>query len=99
MFHQVDLTAGQVDVMDADLATVLASVSGAGRGWTWSEWVTPSTGRSNVRLAWPGGPANTVSRYTALGVEPWSHAQLALQLPEEEWHTVHWREGSRGRQS
>src|SRR6218665_1882583 len=39
------------------------------------------------------------TRYQAAGVEPWSMAQLALQLPEEDWHTVHWREGSRGAQS
>ncbi|WP_245591921.1 RHS repeat-associated core domain-containing protein [Cystobacter fuscus] len=62
MFHQVDLTAGQVEVVDADLGTVLASVSGTGRGRTWSDWVTPSTGRASVRLVWPGGLANTTSQ-------------------------------------
>jgi len=39
------------------------------------------------------------TRYTAQGVEPWSIEQLALQVPEEDFHTVTWREGSRGEQS
>jgi RHS repeat-associated protein len=66
MFHRVDLTAGQVDVVDAALGTVLASVSGTDRGRTWSDWVTPSTGRASVRLAWPGGQANTTSQGVVL---------------------------------
>lgn len=39
------------------------------------------------------------SRYVAEGVEPWSIEQLARQVPKEEFHTVTWREGSRGEQS
>jgi SRSO17 transposase len=32
-------------------------------------------------------------------VEPCAIEQVALQLPKAQWHTVHWREGSRGEQS
>ena len=39
------------------------------------------------------------TRYEVDGVRPWSIGQLALQLPEDEWHLVSWREGSRGPQS
>ncbi len=39
------------------------------------------------------------TRYVAQGVEPWSIEELARQLPKEEFHTVSWREGSRGVQS
>jgi len=39
------------------------------------------------------------TRYEAEGVKPWSIEQLALQLPEDEWQTVRWREGSRGQQA
>lgn len=31
------------------------------------------------------------------GQKPWSIAQLARELPEEAWHKVTWREGSRGK--
>ncbi|WP_375773618.1 IS701 family transposase [Archangium gephyra] len=60
-------------------------------------WPPGARPQQPPRVAGRRGRPST--RYTAQGVEPWSHAQLALQLPEEEWHTVHWREGSRGRQS
>ncbi len=39
------------------------------------------------------------TRYVAQGVRPWSIRQLALQLPEEDWQRVQWREGSRGQQA
>nr|WP_084610872.1 transposase [Archangium violaceum] len=39
------------------------------------------------------------TRYTAQGVEPWSIESLARELPEEDWHSVHWPEGSRGQQA
>jgi RHS repeat-associated protein len=79
LFHQVDLTAGQVDVVDADLGTVLASVSGTGRGRTWSDWVTPSTGRASVRLAWPGGQANTTSQGVVLEGYEYQRHQTGAQ--------------------
>jgi RHS repeat-associated protein len=79
MFHKVDLTAGQVEVVDADLGTVLASVSGTGRGRTWSDWVTPSTGRASVRLAWPGGPANTTSQGVVLEGYEYQRYQTGAQ--------------------
>ncbi|WP_232537697.1 RHS repeat-associated core domain-containing protein [Cystobacter fuscus] len=79
LFHKVDLTAGQVEVVDANLGTVLASVSGTGRGRTWSDWVTPSTGRANVRLAWPGGPANTTSQGVVLEGYEYQRYQTGAQ--------------------
>jgi hypothetical protein len=51
LFHHLDLTAGQMEVVDADLGTVLASVSGTSRGRTWSDWVAPFTGLASVWLA------------------------------------------------
>jgi SRSO17 transposase len=39
------------------------------------------------------------TRCEAQGVKPWSIEELALQVPEEDFHTVSWREGSRGEQS
>jgi SRSO17 transposase len=39
------------------------------------------------------------TRYVAPGVQPWSIEQLARQVPKAEFHTVTWREGSRGEQS
>jgi SRSO17 transposase len=47
----------------------------------------------------PGKKGRPRSRYVAQGVEPWSIEELARQLPKEEFHTVSWREGSRGAQS
>ena len=79
LFHGVDLTAGQVDVVDADLGTVLASVTGTGRGRTWSDWVTPSTGRASVRLAWPGGLANTTSQGVVLEGYEYQRYQTGAQ--------------------
>jgi SRSO17 transposase len=35
----------------------------------------------------------------AEGVKPWAIEHLALQLPEEEWRSVTWREGSKGEQA
>ncbi|NOK16484.1 IS701 family transposase [Corallococcus carmarthensis] len=37
--------------------------------------------------------------YVVQGVEPWSLEELVRQLPQEEWKTVRWREGSLGEQS
>ncbi|EPX57569.1 hypothetical protein D187_004913 [Cystobacter fuscus DSM 2262] len=79
LFHKVDLRAGQVEVVDADQGTVLASVSGTGRGRTWSDWVTPSTGRANVRLVWPGGPANTTSQGVVLEGYEYQRYQTGAQ--------------------
>ncbi|MCY1072967.1 IS701 family transposase [Archangium sp. miwbw1] len=39
------------------------------------------------------------TRCEAQGVKPWSIEELALQVPQEDFHTVTWREGSRGEQS
>ncbi|HEX8537281.1 MAG TPA: RHS repeat-associated core domain-containing protein, partial [Cystobacter sp.] len=79
LFHKVDLRAGQVQVVDANLGTVLASVSGTGRGRTWSDWVTPSAGRASVRLAWPGGPANTTSQGVVLEGYEYQRYQTGAQ--------------------
>ncbi|WP_395847605.1 RHS repeat-associated core domain-containing protein [Cystobacter fuscus] len=79
LFHKVDLTAGQVEVVDANLGMVLASVSGTGRGRTWSDWVTPFTGRANVRLAWPGGKASTTSQGVVLEGYEYQRYQTGAQ--------------------
>lgn len=47
----------------------------------------------------PGKNGRPRTRYVAEGVEPWSIEALARQVPKEEFHTVSWREGSRGEQS
>ena len=46
-----------------------------------------------------GRPGRPRTGYAVEGVKPWRIEQLALQLPKEDWHMVHWREGSRGPQS
>jgi SRSO17 transposase len=46
-----------------------------------------------------GRPGRPRTGYAVEGVVPWGIAQLALHLPEEDWHTVRWREGSRGQQA
>jgi SRSO17 transposase len=47
----------------------------------------------------PGKNGRPRTRYEAKGVEPWSIEELVLQVPREQFHTVTWREGSRGEQS
>ena len=47
----------------------------------------------------PGKNGRPRTRYEAKGVTPWSIEELALQVPREQFHTVTWREGSRGEQS
>lgn len=46
-----------------------------------------------------GRPGRPRTRFSAEGLEPGSIEALALQLPEEAFHRVSWREGSRGVQS
>lgn len=47
----------------------------------------------------PGKKGRPRSRYEAKGTKPWAIEQLVLQFPKEQWHTVSWREGSKGEQS
>jgi len=47
----------------------------------------------------PGQHGRPRTRYVAEGVQPWAIEELARQLPKEEFQTVVWREGSRGKQS
>jgi SRSO17 transposase len=47
----------------------------------------------------PGRSGRPRTRFSAEGVQPWSIEALAPQVPEEEFHRVSWREGSRGVQS
>jgi SRSO17 transposase len=60
-------------------------------------WPPGAQPRQPPKVAGRNGRPRT--RYTAQGVEPWSIERLARELPEEDWHPVHWREGSRGKQS
>ena len=60
-------------------------------------WPPGAQPRQPERVA--GRPGRPRTGYAVEGVEPWGIAPLALQLPEDDWHTVHWREGSRGPQS
>jgi SRSO17 transposase len=46
---------------------------------------TGRRGRPRIRVVAQGGQ------------KPWNISELARELPEEEWHTVTWREGSRGK--
>jgi len=46
-----------------------------------------------------GRPGRPKTRFSAEGVQPLGIEALALQVPEEEFHRVSWREGSRGVQS
>jgi SRSO17 transposase len=60
-------------------------------------WPPGAQPRQPPKVAGRNGRPRT--RYTAQGVVPWSIGRLAWELPEEDWHTIHWREGSRGKQS
>jgi SRSO17 transposase len=60
-------------------------------------WPPGAQPRQPPKVAGRNGRPRT--RYTAQGVAPWSIESLARELPEEDWHLVHWREGSRGQQS
>lgn len=56
-------------------------------------------GAKPKRLEPCGRRGRPTTRFSAEGLEPWSIEELAPQVPEEEFHRVSWREGSRGVQS
>ena len=87
-------------------ATRGSSVTGC-ESWACTTWWECREGTRCGRLGrhrcglprWLARTAAPARRYVAQGVEPWSIEQLARQVPKEEFHTVSWREGSRGQQS
>ncbi|NPC76481.1 MULTISPECIES: IS701 family transposase [Corallococcus] len=60
-------------------------------------WPPGASPRKPEKVAGKNGRPRT--RYMAEGLLPWAIAELALQVPREKFHTVRWREGSRGEQS
>ncbi|MFP2913007.1 IS701 family transposase [Pyxidicoccus sp. 3LFB2] len=70
----------------------LMGVQGAHKVW-------PPGARPQKPEKVPGRNGRPRTRYVAKGVQPWTIENLASQLPEEEFHRVSWREGSRGEQS
>ncbi|MFE8595521.1 transposase [Archangium violaceum] len=100
--RQYSGTLGRTDNCQVAVSLHLAGDKGSecilmGVQGTHKVWPPGAQPRQPPKVAGRKGRPRT--RYTAQGVEPWSIESLARELPEEDWHSVHWREGSRGQQS
>ncbi|WP_309897492.1 RHS repeat-associated core domain-containing protein [Archangium sp.] len=80
LFHLLDMTAGQVELVDGeDGGALLTSVSGTEQARFWSDWVQPSTGNVSVKVVWPGSQYGLVSAGVVLEGYEYQRYQAGAQ--------------------